>query len=77
VNKLCIAITVFVLSTIALAQSTAVAIVESAFSRGVFGAARSVLRENWSFAPLGLVRLRLTHGLRRGLHSYAASRLKT
>jgi hypothetical protein len=33
--------------------------------------------ENYSFAPLGLHNLPLfTHGLRRGLHSYAASRLK-
>jgi hypothetical protein len=32
----------------------------------------------FSFAPLGLVRIefRLTHGLRRGLHSFAASRLR-
>jgi hypothetical protein len=35
------------------------------------------VRENYSFAPLGLHNLPLfTHGLRRGLHSYAASRLK-
>src|ERR1019366_1259913 len=35
------------------------------------------VRENYSFAPLGLHDLPLfTHGLRRGLHSYAASRLK-
>jgi hypothetical protein len=35
------------------------------------------LRESCSFAPLGLAHSRSTsHGLRRGLHSYAASRLK-
>jgi hypothetical protein len=35
------------------------------------------VRENYSFAPLGLHDLpHFTHGLRRGLHSYAASRLK-
>jgi hypothetical protein len=34
------------------------------------------LRGDYSFAPLGLVDFPLlTHGLRRGLHSYAASRL--
>src|ERR1039458_5600555 len=36
---------------------------------------RSLCR-SFSFAPSGLAQLRLaTHGLRRGLHSYAASRL--
>ena len=35
------------------------------------------MRENSSYAPLGLADFPLrTHGLRRGLHSYAASRLK-
>ena len=34
--------------------------------------------ESWSFAPLGLVFFfTFTHGFRRGLHSYAASRLIT
>ena len=32
---------------------------------------------NRSFAPVGLARPALTHGLRRGLHSCAASRLQT
>ena len=37
------------------------------------------VRENYSFASLGLAHLRLllTHGSRRGLHSYAVSRLKS
>jgi hypothetical protein len=36
------------------------------------------VRENSSFAPLGLHHLSTyTHGLRRGLYSYAASRLKS
>ena len=33
--------------------------------------------ENSSFAPLGLVHFSRTNGLRRGLHSFAASRLET
>ncbi len=32
------------------------------------------MRENWSFAPSELDHFPLTHGLRRGLHSCAASR---
>jgi uncharacterized membrane protein YgcG len=41
-------------------------------------AALETVRMSGSFAPLGLALLPLlTHGLRRGLHSFAASRLKT
>src|ERR1700723_869937 len=39
------------------------------FSSGLVG-------EKNSFAPPGLFRFRLSHGLRRGLHSCAASRLR-
>jgi len=35
------------------------------------------MRENSSFAPLGLDHLPHSHGLRRGLYSFAASRLET
>ena len=36
------------------------------------------MRNNYSFAPAGLVSVALLpHGLRRGLHSDAASRLKS
>ncbi len=39
---------------------------------------RRSLCHSFSFAPLGLALVPLpTHGLRRGLHSYAASRLNT
>jgi len=34
------------------------------------------MSENYSFVPLGLVCFPLSHGLRRGLNSYAALRLK-
>ena len=44
---------------------------------GMDGGGRPDLGHNRSFAPLGLDGFPLsTHGLRRGLHSYAASRLE-
>ncbi len=45
---------------------------QSSFSRGLKSA-----RQKFSFAPSGLAHFpRFTHGLRRGLHSCAAARLK-
>jgi hypothetical protein len=51
---------------------------DSLIHSGVVIAALKCVREDWSFTPLGLIRFRtFTHGSRRGLHFYAASRLTT